>query len=152
MVGTAQTLSSLMGHDRFVVYNSSVGAAVTSITSQDSAGSNTVGIGKSYVDNVYEVKSVEFIPKNIVGINTNVTRVFVNVSSPITYGSGISTSNYFGSFSWGRIKLDGRQLENAYTAQTLNGIGVGGTTTPTGIHTSTLVERTAPLKYKNYTV
>ena len=152
LVGTAQTLSTLTGHDRFVVYDSSVGAAVTSITSQDSAGSNTVGIGKSYVDNVYEVKSVETIPKNIVGIATNVTRVFVNVSSPITYGSGISTSNYFGSFSWGRIKLDGRQLENAYTAQTLNGIGVGGTTTPTGIHTSTLVERTAPLKYKNYTV
>ena len=143
-MGTAQTLSSLMGHDRFVVYNSSVGAAVTSITSQDSAGSNTVGIGKSYVDNVYEVKSVEFIPKNIVGINTNVTRVFVNVSSPITYGSGISTSDYFGSFSWGRIKLDGRQLENAFAAETLNGT--------TGISTSTLVERTNPLKFKNYTV
>ena len=144
LVGTAQTLSSLMGHDRFVVYNSNVGSAVTSITSQDSAGSNTVGIGKSYVDNVYEVKSVEFIPKNIVGINTNVTRVFVNVSSPITYGSGISTSDYFGSFSWGRIKLDGRQLENAFTAETLNGT--------TGISTSTLVERTNPLKFKNYTV
>ena len=152
LVGTAQTLSTLMGHDRFVVYDSNVGTAVTSITSQDSAGSNTVGIGKSYVDNVYEVKSVETIPKNIVGIATNVTRVFVNVSSPITYGSGISTSNYFGSFSWGRIKLDGRQLENAYTAQTLNGIGIGGIATPTGIHTSTLVERTVPLKYKNYTV
>ena len=144
LVGVAQTLSTLMGHDRFVVYNSNVGSAVTSITSQDSAGSNTVGIGQSYVDNVYEVKSVEFIPKNIVGINTNVTRVFVNVSSPITYGSGISTSDYFGSFSWGRIKLDGRQLENAFAAQTLNGT--------TGIHTSTLVERTAPLKFKNYTV
>ena len=35
LVGTAQTLSTLTGHDRFVVYNSSVGAAVTSITSQD---------------------------------------------------------------------------------------------------------------------
>ena len=108
------------------------GTASTSITSLDSSGSTIVGIGTSFIDNVYSIQSFENHPTSISGITTYVRRVYVNTQSLITYGSGISTSDYFGEYSWGKITLSARTGINSYTAYTLNGIG----TAASGISTS----------------
>ena len=106
---------------------------------------NTVGIGTSFIDNVYQVNSVEEVDRVIGGGTTTVTRVFVKVDGP-PEGSptwpGISTSDYMGTYSWGRIDLTSRAGLNSYTAYTESGI--------TGLTTSLIVERSVPLKYKGY--
>jgi hypothetical protein len=150
ITGTAITLSSLSTNDYFMVFGSNVGTVSTSITSSDSSGS-TVGIGTSFVDNIYEVNSAESILKVVSGVSTYIRRVFVKVDGPPS-GSptwpGISTSDYMGEFSWGKIELDSRSGINSYTAYTLGGIG-----TPTsGISTSMMTQRFKSLKYKNYNV
>ena len=58
LTGTAVTVSGIGTDDYFVVSNSNMGTGSTSITSIDVAGS-TVGIGTSFVDNVYQVNSTE---------------------------------------------------------------------------------------------
>lgn len=57
--------------------------------------------------------------------------------------SGFSTSNYHGNYSWGKIELESSIKESEFNSYTQNGVG--------GITTSTLVNRTLPLKYLNYT-
>ena len=131
-----------------MVFESNAGTASTSITSLDSAGSTTVGIGTSFIDNIYTVQATEDVQKNISGITTYVRRVFVNTQSLMTYGSGITTSDYMGEYSWGRMKLTARTADNSYTAYTLGGIG----TMTSGISTSMMVQRFSPLKSKNYIV
>ena len=150
IVSTAVTASSLSSGDYFMIFNSNVGSAVTSITSLDTSG-NTVGVGTSNIDNIYFVQSTEtvFRPTGVnsegVGIGTShITRVFVNVSNNFSYGSGIQTSNSFGEFSWGRIDLTSRSKVTSYTAFTLGGIG--------GISTSTFVQRSKSLKSKDYDI
>ena len=148
LTGTGITLSSLSANDYFMVFESNTGSGSTSITSLDSAGSTTVGIGTSFVDNIYSISSTESIQKSVSGITTIVNRVFVNTSSLITYDSGITTSDYMGEFSWGKIALPSRSGINSYTSYTLGGIG----TETSGISTSMIVQRSVALKYKNYTL
>jgi hypothetical protein len=74
---------------------------------------------------------------------TTVRRVFARISSSIGYsGIGITTSNYFGNFSWGKIKLRSRTEENEFNFY--GNVGVGG------ISTSAYAIRTVPLKYIDY--
>jgi hypothetical protein len=146
LTGTGITLSSLSANDYFMVFESNTGSGSTSITSLDSAGSTTVGIGTSFVDNIYSISSTESIQKSVSGITTIVNRVFVNTSSLITYDAGITTSDYMGEFSWGKIALPSRSGINSYTSYTLGGIG----TETSGISTSMIVQRSVALKYKNY--
>ena len=149
LTGTAVTMSGIGTNDIFVVTGSNVGDATTSITSVDS-GSNTVGVGTSFIDNVYSVNTYEIVnrPSSVnssgVGIGTTYcTRVFATITTDFSWGgTGIETSNYYGSYSWGRIDLSSRAGLNSYTAYTEGGV--------TGITTSTIVERNAPLKYKSY--
>jgi hypothetical protein len=145
LTGTAVTLSSLNVDDYFMVFESNTGSPVTSL---DSAGSTNVGIGSSFIDNVYSVQSVESVEKNVSGITTYVRRVFVNTQTLMPYGTGITTSDYLGKFSWGKIILPYRSAENSYTAYTMGGIG----TITSGISTSMMVQRFDPLKSKNYSV
>jgi hypothetical protein len=149
LTGTALTMSGIGTNDIFVVTGSNVGDATTSITSVD-AGSNTVGVGKSFIDNVYSVANFEIVntPSGIsaggVGIGTTYcARVFATITSDFSWGgSGIQSSNFYGTYSWGRIDLSSRSGLNSYTAYTEGGV--------VGITTSTIVERSAPLKFKNY--
>ena len=150
LVSTAITASSLSAGDYFVIFGSNVGSATTSITALDSSGA-TVGIGTSHIDNVYQVASSEtvFRPTGVnsegVGIGTShITRVFVNVDNNFPYGVGIQTSNSFGEFSWGKIQLSSRSKVTSYSAFTLGGVG--------GITTSTFVQRSKALKFKNYDI
>ena len=150
IVATAITASSLSSGDYFMVFNSNVGSAATSITSLDTSG-NTVGIGTSNIDNIYFVQSAETVyrPTGVnsegVGIGTShITRVFVNVDNNFPYGTGIQTSNSFGEFSWGRIDLKSRSKVTSYSAFTTGGIG--------GITTSTFVQRSKSLRFKDYDI
>jgi hypothetical protein len=57
--------------------------------------------------------------------------------------TGIGNSNYYGNYSWGRITLTSRPELNSYDAYTYSGF--------VGIMTGTIIQRTSPLKYSNYT-
>ena len=148
IAGTALTISSISANDYFIIRNSNVGLGSTSVTSLDSAG-NTVGVGTSFADNVYQVASAESISTSVSGISTYVRRLFVKVDDFVYGFSGITTSDNFGSFSWGRIDVTARAELNSYNAYTLGGIGISE---GTGISTSTLVTRSNFLKFKNYIV
>ena len=153
-VGTAITVSQIQVGDVFTVYNTNIGVAETSITTYDTAN-NILGICTSFVDGVYEVlESVEH-PRVIGGIGTATVRVRAKVDNPplgfdfdanlIANGgtTGMTTSHYQGSYSWGKIVLKNRQFNNvSYPAYNQNGIG--------GISTSPTVVRTEPLKFVRY--
>jgi hypothetical protein len=142
-------VSDIAVGDYFLVYNSNVGVATTSIMSRDTSN-NVIGIGTNFVDNVYQVNSVSnvSVANTTIGIatvgsaTTTVRRVFARISSSIGYSGGITTSNYFGNFSWGKIKLRSRTEENEFNFY--GNVGVGG------ISTSAYAIRTVPLKYIDY--
>ena len=167
VVGTAITISQIDVGDFFVVQNSNVGVATTNFFTYRTDGS-IIGLSTHYVDGIYQVDSVETIYKDLVGIgSTYVRRVFAVVepttgistiglgSSTIffdstyytwdylgitTYAGGmISTSNYFGEFSWGRISNFTRINPQEFECYGFNGIS-----------TSPSVIRFNPLKFKNY--
>ncbi len=148
IAGTALTISSISANDYFIIRNSNVGLGSTSVTSFDSAG-NTVGVGTSFADNVYQVASAESISTSVSGISTYVRRLFVDVNDFVYGVSGMTTSDNFGSFSWGRIDINARAESNSYNSYTLGGIGISE---GTGISTSTLITRSNFLKLQNYIV
>jgi hypothetical protein len=137
-VSAAVTASALAKYDYFRVTDSNVGLGSTTVYSQDLSG-NTVGVGTSFADNVYVVKSSQLVQRNVAGVTTYIRQVNVKVNGFKYAYSGVTTSDYFGSYSWGRIQLGGRVGVTSYQAYT-----------QTGITTSMLVIRTEPLKYKNY--
>jgi hypothetical protein len=149
IVGSAVTISSIGVGDYFLIYDSNVGSASTSITSRDISNA-VIGIGTDFVNNVYQVDTVSNVQSNIIGVgSTSVRRIFARISgiSTVTGYSGVgigTTSNSFGNFSWGRIELTTRTEENSYNFYGTNGVG--------GISTSGIVKRTLPLRFKNYNI
>ena len=156
VVGSALTVSGIGTGDYFLVYDSNIGSASTSITSKDSGG-NTIGIGTDFVNNVYQVQSVSnvSVASTAIGIATvgtavtTIRRVNAIVSgiSTISGYSGVgigTTAISFGNFSWGKIVLLGRSKENTYNFFGNTGVG--------GISTSGVVKRTLPLKFENYII
>ena len=144
--GSITTVSGITTGDYFVVDNSNIGIAVTSIVSLDVSG-DTVGTGVSFIDNVYQVYSAETVTINVSGIGfTDVRRVFAAVKDPMHFGStsGITSSPNYGKYSWGKLDLVSRSISTSYTAQTSNGV--------VGLTTSASVERSASLRFKNYNV
>jgi len=169
IAGTATTLSSLSSGDFFAVSNSNVGISTTSIISKRLDGSN-IGIANEFLDTIYQVSSAETVLTNVVGVGTTyIRRIFspisgigtINFSSSsinfdsnsytfdnlgvnTLYSGDISTSRYFGDFSWGKIILKSRVKDLEFNYYGNNGV--------IGITTSTLVKRTLPLKYSNYII
>lgn len=132
------TVSDIQTGDYFVVFNSNVGKGVTSLDSNK----NIVGIATSCLDCVYQVASVSIAQTSAVGFGiTYVAKVTVSVSN---YNglSGIGYSNYYGNYSWGKIKLKYRSKSNSYNAYTKNGYS--------GISTGTILTRSVPLKFTKY--
>ena len=136
IVGTAVTLSGIGTGDYFVIKNSYVGFADTTLKSLDIAG-DIIGIGTNFVDNIYQVDTVtNHITDGVTGLGTTTfRRVTAKIAgiSTITFastragfssesldfssagqgaGSGWSgaftTSFYLGDFSWGKINLVSR--------------------------------------------
>ncbi len=171
LVGTAITVSSLSKDDFFIVTNSNAGVGSTEITSKDNDGA-TIGIGTQFIDNIYQVSVASNIVREVVGIGTTtVRRLYAAISglSTVTFGSTgidfssesytfdddgegagsgypgiITTSNYYGNYSWGKITLTGRSENNQFGVYPQGGV--------TGISTWPLVQRTVPLKSKNYII
>lgn len=136
--------------DYFVVNNSNVGVASTSIQSLDSSGT-VIGIGTEYFDNVYEVRAIHQEQVEVGGITTSVKRVHVRVEDnfpegyDFTANSGMTTSSlYFGNYTWGKVIISLRTGSSEYTAQTMSGVG--------GLSTSSTVNRFEELRFANYTV
>jgi len=173
VTGTAVTVSSLSVGDYFIVYNSNVGFASTSINSLD-VNNTIIGVGTMFMDNIYQVANSQIITKSLSGIGvTYVNRISIKVSNinsfidfaRVSFDSSLFTfdstwltfddsgsiynspeyitENYLGSYSWGKIYFDLRSESESFNFYGNRGIG--------GISTSAVVNRYLPLKYKNYT-
>jgi len=138
-VGVATTgISGIQTGYYFVVFNSNVGSAVTSIR-QDGT---VVGYGTQFIDNIYEAAAVSIAQTSVLGIGiTYVTKVTVSLQN---YNgiTGIGFSNFYGEFSWGRITNLTRSNPESFTIYN---------TGLSGITTSPVVQRIQPLKSRNYT-
>ena len=149
-VGFAVTVSQIEQGDAFTIYNSNVGSATTNITSYDGSG-NVLGISTSYIDGVYEVIEVVGQPRVMGGIGTATARVRARVDNPpLGFDfdanwdgtTGMTTSNYQGAYSWGRIVVSSRGRSTSYNPYNSQGIS--------GINTSPLVVRSKPLAFVRY--
>ena len=88
IVGTAVTLSGIGTGDYFVIKNTYVGFADTTLKSLDIAG-EVIGIGTDFVDNVYQVDTVtNHITDGVTGLGTT---TFRRVTAKI---AGISTITF----------------------------------------------------------
>ncbi len=140
IVGSAITISEIKTGYYFVVKNSNIGFGVTSL---DESGS-VVGVGTTFLDNIYKVSSVSIGTTNVPGIGvTYVAKVAVRVQS-YNKLSGIGFSNFYGEYSWGRISFPDGSRGNPKSFDINNNNGV------TGLQTSALIKRYNPLKYFGY--
>ena len=113
-----------------------MGASVTSLY-QDGT---VVGIGTSFLDNVYEVASVSIGQTMGIGIGlTYVAQVTVSVQD---YNglTGLGHSEFFGEYSWGRIQTSPRGSARVFTSY------AGDSTGLSGISSSPIIERLNPLR------
>mgnify|MGYP003330398466 FL=1 len=103
--------SGISSGDYFVVTNSVTGAPTTSIT----IGNKTVGVGSTFLDNVYLVAQTDTSASGIVTVFCNVQGI-----------TGIGTTSFqprIANYSWGRFYSFQRDRLNprSFTAQTGNG-------------------------------
>ena len=136
-VGVATTgISGIQTGYYFTISKSNVGKGLTSLNSSG----GIVGIGTSFIDNVYQVAAVSIAQTAVLGIGiTNVAKVTVSVSS---YNglSGLGFSGFYGEYSWGRISTPTRTTPQNFISYA----NVGG------ISTSPIIQRFNRLKYIGY--
>ena len=129
------TTSGIKTDFYFVVFDTNTGSGLTAYG--DASGTTTVGIGTSFIDNIYRVMAVENVTGDAVGVGTTtLTRVTVSVSS--TEGVGTGSSEFFGRYSWGRLYEFVKTDTSQFTV--INNDGV------TGIQTGPVIVRTKDLK------
>ena len=134
VVASATTVSGIASGYYFTTFETNVGSGITAY--ENAVGTSPVGIGTSFLDNIYKVHSAKTIQGPAFGIGaTTLRRVTVSVSS--TEGIGIG-SGMFGKYSWGRLHDFVKKDTSAFTAITDDGI--------TGIITGPLIIRTSDLK------
>ena len=136
------TVSGIATGYYFTVNNSTVGNGVTSLYQNNT----TLGIGSTYIDNVYEVAAVSIgvtaaESKTGAGL-TAVAQVTVSVAN-LEGLSGLGYSGFYGNFSWGKVLFGNRATPQAYNAYTNDGI--------TGISTGGILRRLYPLAGSGYT-
>jgi len=123
-----------------LIKDTSVGNGVTSVDSQDLS---IVGVGTTFVDNIYKVHAVSTLGENgeiTCNIHTNSSSSVLGIAQTGNFNNsnpGISTE--LGKISWGR-------LYNATRANNPISIGVTGLTVNSGLSTFPTIQR------KNYTV
>ena len=148
LVGTAVTLSGISTGDYFVVRNSNLGAASTSISALGTDDATVVGIGSEFLDNVYVVNKMELETQVIAGVSTNVIKVSVNTNMEPDGIAGFATGAFLGEYSWGKVNLEARTKQISYPAHTMSGIGTNGLT---GISTSSKLYRSRYIRFKKFT-
>ena len=136
---TSDGCFNLVAGDYFVIKNSNVGSARSSMDYDDDS---IVGIGTTFIDNVYRVAAVSGVTTDAVGFGqTGLTRVIVSIAN--TAGLvGLANSTFYGNYSFGRIVMSDRNVSRAYTVNTSNGI--------TGIETGVRLTRKTSLKTESY--
>jgi len=136
-VGIATTgISGIQTGYYFTINNSNIGYGITSLDSFN----NIVGVGTSFINNVYQVAAVSIAQTAVPGIGiTNVAKVTVSVADYDGL-SGFGFSAFYGEYSWGRIETPFRL--NPQEFNTYANIG--------GIATSPSVQRFNRLKYNGY--
>ena len=139
VAGIAVTVSNIQAGDLIVIKDTflSIGSTFAS----------DVGVAITHLDCVYKVGSastemVTVYTENSVGFTTAVVRIKCNVD---TFGPGIAHTvrPSMGNYSWGKIDFAERVNVKTFDAYNSNGV--------TGISTSGLVQRSASLKFKDYT-
>ena len=134
VVGSAITVSGIASGYYFTAFETNVGNGLTAY--ENAVGTSPVGIGTSFLDNIYRVHSAKTIQGPAFGIGaTTLRRVTVSVSS--TEGIGIG-SGFFGKFSWGRLHDFNKKGVSPFTVINNDGI--------TGIKTGPVIIRTKDLK------
>ena len=136
-VGIATTgISGIQTGYYFVVRNSNVGNGLTSLNT----GGSAVGVGTTFIDNIYQVAAVSIAQTAVAGVGlTNVAKVTVSVSNYNNL-TGLGFSDFYGEYSWGRILTPSRPNPEQFTTYANNG----------GISTSPIIQRYNRLKYLNY--
>lgn len=134
-VGSAITGPSGITTNYYIyINNTNVGNSIISLNNSN----ETIGIGTTFFDNVYQIYKSEIKQRIISGVGTTfVNQVTVKVQENSSF-VGLSATGYYGDYSWGRI----------YNVNK-TGIGTFASYAP-GITTSTIIQRTNPLKYINY--
>jgi hypothetical protein len=129
-VGAAITTSGIQTGYYFVVYESNIG----NITSSINDDSSVIGIGSTYIDNIYQAQSVQNIVSSVVGVG--LTDQLLRIITPISSFSGLTglgTSRIYGKFSWGRLyNIDRSSDPQSFTVS--------------GISTRPLVVRSTPMR------
>ena len=117
-------IDSLIQDYPICVFDTTVGHGVTSIDSSDSA---TVGIGSTFVDNIYYIHSIT--RDNLTGIITSNILSTTNISGIHTMPNLIS-----GRFSWGKLSGFERTTSSI-------GVAVSGYTVNSGLTTFPTLQR-----------
>ena len=133
-VGSALTGVSGISTDYYIyIENTNIGTPIISLDNS----LNVLGIGSTFIDNVYQVKQFSIKQKPVLGVGiTYINEIIVNVNNNSSL-IGIAGSGYYGDYSWGRIS-------------NISGVGTNFNSYAPGITTSTIVKRYNPLKYSNY--
>jgi hypothetical protein len=105
------------------IFDTSIGNGVTSI---DTSNSSVVGVGTTFLDNVYYIH--QFSSSETVGI---ITCNIKSDTSVVGLTSFSNTSNPIGKFSWGRLSGFVRSTSPISMAVTANTVDVGLSTFPT---------------------
>ena len=110
------------------IYDTTVGKGVTSI---DGGNTAIVGVGTTFLDNVYYINSISYT--SVGSTNAEIT---CNIL-PTTNITGIGTTNgqFAGRFSWGRISGVTRSATNPVA------IGVSGLIIDSGLSTFPIIQR-----------
>ena len=130
--GNQITRSGITTGDYFVIKNTFIGDGVTGIRTT-SSGPETVGVGNTFLDNVY-------FAEHHVSVGSSIVRVFANVTSIAGINTvGFGTDRFkFGTYSWGSIGISRNNNSKTFTFHNQNGL--------VGIETSAQVIRTLPMK------
>ena len=115
-----------------MIYNTTVGNGVTSVNSSDSA---VVGVGTTFLDNVYIVNNITSLASNAeITCNVHSSSPIIGILESGNFddnNAGLTTS--LGTLSWGRIFN--------YDARNGIGIGVTGLTVDAGLSTFPTIQR-----------
>ena len=117
------TFSGLGNGDPIYIFDTAVGAGVTSVVTSSGA---PVGIGTSFFDNIYLISSYS---------TTSNTAEFVAGVKTDTSLTGISTSGISGKFSWGKLTGGVRSTTNPIS------VTISGKTVNSGLTTFPRIQR-----------
>ena len=134
---TADTgISGIATGDYFIVYDSNVGSGVTAL---DESG-NIIGVGNSFLDNIYRVADVSIASTSSIGVGTtSVARVTVSIEDYNGFtAAGLAGSSFYGKYSWGKMLFSERTGFKSYNAITSNGV--------VGIKTGPYIMRSTAMK------